>query len=175
MIRVGDVFEIPLSEGRTAYGQYIQKSKMGPIIKIFDILTTNENKSISSLTQAGSPFPPVITGLFAAIRTGMWKKVGKTPVIMEQTPQFISSLWNDKTGEVYSWSLWDGDKFTALGKDLPEKYKNYEYLVVWDPSDIVWRIETNEIPFPFGEMIKFGKFTPRIDKLEKSEQGTNLD
>jgi hypothetical protein len=161
MIKIGDVFVIPISGNRKAYGQYVCKSKSGPMIKVFNIITGEKEASLDELGIAGSLFPPVITGLNAAIRMGLWQKKGKLPVGDYSETQFISSWWDDKTGEVYHWSLWDGKQYIRLGKDLPEKYKELEYDVVWSPYDIVWRIENNEIPFPYGDMIKFGRFTPK--------------
>jgi hypothetical protein len=161
MIKVGDVFEIPLSGNRKAYGQFVYKSKMGPLIKIFDIITSEKDASLQELENAEPLFPPVITGLYAAIRVGLWQKIGKLPVGDYSETKFVSSWWNDKTGEVYDWSLWDGTQFIGLGKKLPEQYKRLEYCIVWDPNNIVWRIENNEIPYPYGELIKFGSFTPR--------------
>jgi hypothetical protein len=162
MIKVGDVFEIPLSDGRKAFGQYVYKSKLGSIIKIFDcIIGKEKHVNLCDIANTDSLFPPVITGLFAAIRTGLWQKIGKLPVGDYSATQFISSWWDGKTGEVYHWSLWDGSKFIRLGKILPEEYKNLEYCVVWNPSDIVWRIENFEIPYPYGDMIKYGKLIPR--------------
>lgn len=67
MIRVGDLFEIPLSDGRKAYGQHIFKDKMGPLIQVFAIITY-QNIVPEQLKSAKPLFRPVITGLFAAIK-----------------------------------------------------------------------------------------------------------
>ena len=73
MIKVGDIIEIPLSDGRKAYGSYIYKDKMGPMIQVFDIIT--DQKIVPERLMEAKPlFRPIITGLFTAIRTGLWKK-----------------------------------------------------------------------------------------------------
>jgi hypothetical protein len=94
MVKVGDVIEIPLSDGRSAYAQYVHKDKMGPMIRIFDVLT-DQKIPVEQLRKARLLFPPVITGLLAAIRTGLWKKIGHMPVQEFVYPNFyrIQSKW----------------------------------------------------------------------------------
>jgi hypothetical protein len=98
MIKVGDVFEIPLSDGRRAFGQYIFKDKMGPMIQVFNIITEIEIP-IEEIINSKPLFRPVITGLIAAIRIGLWKKIGHMPVKDFEYPNFIQYLrqlrrWN---------------------------------------------------------------------------------
>jgi hypothetical protein len=161
LIKVGDVFEISIIDNRKAYGQYVYKCKLGPMVKIFDILISEREVTLQELAKAGSLFPPIITGLYAAIKVGLWRKIGKLPVEDYSHTKYILPRWNDKTGIVLYWSLWDGMQFIRLGKDLPEKYKNLEICGVWSPYDVIWRIENNKIPFPYEDMIKFGRFTPK--------------
>jgi hypothetical protein len=33
--------------------------------------------------------------------------------------------------------------------------------VVWSPADIVERIETGQVPFPYGDLIRANAFAPR--------------
>jgi len=129
MIRVGDVFVIPISGNRKAYGQYVFRSNMGPMIKVFDMITGENEASLEELENAKSLFPPVITGLNAAIKVGLWQKKGKLPVGDYSKTQFVSAWWNDKTGEVYHWSLWDGKQFIRLGKILPRNIKNLSTML----------------------------------------------
>lgn len=103
---------------------------MGPIIRVFDLISKEQQIDLNSLLERKLLFPPIITGLFAAIRTGLWKKVGKLPVANFTHPMFILSRWNDRTGEVLYWSLWDGINFIDMGKYLPEEYKDLEFLTV---------------------------------------------
>lgn len=57
--------------------------------------------------------------------------------------------------------MWDGEKEIKIGKELPDEYKTLEFLVVWNPPNVTQRIETGEIPFPFGELIRDNEFTPK--------------
>jgi hypothetical protein len=105
-IRVGGVFEIPLSNDKRAYGQYVFKDqKMGPLIQVFNLIT-EEKIGLDRLKNAQPLFPPVITGLFAAIRTGIWKVIGYMPVEEFAYPKFVSTFFNEKTGEARVWFLW---------------------------------------------------------------------
>lgn len=160
-MKIGNVVEIPLSNGRKAYGQYVfWDKKMGPLLKIFDFIIT-ENINLESLESAEPLFPPIITGLFAAVKKGMWQVVGNFPVKGFEYPGFISTLYDEKTGKAGIWYLWNGTESIRLGGRLPQKYKNKEYLVVWSPFDIVYRIETMAYPYPYGDLIQFNKFTPQ--------------
>ena len=160
MTRVGVIFEIPLSDGRAAYGQYVIKDKMGPIIQVFNLIT-RERPDLDTIMGSGQMFPPVITGLSAALRTGFWIQIGYKNVERLVYPGFVSTFENEKTGEARIWFYWDGEKDIKLGAKLPEEYKNMEFLMVWDPHDVVIRIETGEYPFPYRDLILYNKYTPR--------------
>lgn len=151
-IRIGDVFEIPLSDGRKAFGQYVFRDKMGPIIRIFDrILDKDEKLALASLDSNLLRFPPVITGLFAAIRSGLWKRVGKLPTDTFQYPNFVSRIKDTGSGLESPWFLWKGKDFIALGHHLPSEYRTLERLVVWEPTNLVRRIEIGENPYAHSE------------------------
>lgn len=163
IIKVGDLFEITLSNQRKAVGHHVYwDTKNGPFIQVFDYIAEKDFFNVDDALTQPYMFPPVITGLKAAVRTGLWPVIGKKPVENFKYPKFISSHWNDKTGEVQLWFLYNGNSFSRLGPILPEKYRTLEYLVVWSPYAIIDRIETGSIPFPYGEMIRNNKFTPRV-------------
>ena len=147
-IRVGDIFEIPLLDGRRAYGQYVYRdSESGPIVQIFDlILKETESFKIEMISKSRPLFPPVITGLFAAIRTGEWKVVGHLDVEDFVYPLFLSPLRGRDPFSVKKWYLWDGKRYTELGEALPEKYNTLEMTGVWAPFDLAKRIETGNNP-----------------------------
>jgi hypothetical protein len=157
--KVGDIFEIPLSDGRKAFGRFLIRSKMGPIIQIFSLIT-NEPCDIDEIVCSPELFPPVITGLFAAIKTGLWKVIGNIPPVDLHHPNFVSTNFT-QDGRANVWHLWDGEKFTRIGKQLPRKYKSLEFLIGWDPQSVAARIESGKIPFPYGELIRDNHFTPR--------------
>lgn len=160
MVRIGTIFEIPLSNGHKAYGQYVFKDRMGPIIQVFDLITKDDQVQ-KTILDSNLLFPPVITGLFAALRTGLWTPIGFNKIKKFTYPGFISTLENEETGEASIWFFWDGKNSTRLGKQLPEEYKNKEYLMVWDPLDVIHRIETGGYPFPYKDLILYNKYIPR--------------
>lgn len=156
-VRVGDIFQIPLSDGRMAYGQYVYRDKKhGPIIRIFDVITEDDvdfDTIRDRLVRAQLLFPPVITGVYAAVKTGLWKVIGRLPVDDFEYPKFINVL-DENYHPISDWFLITKDKTIRLGKRLPSKYKNLEILAVWSPYDVVHRIETGENPYE--KMIKQG-------------------
>lgn len=159
-IKIGDVFEIPLSNRLKAYGQYVFKDiKIGPMIRVSELITQNE-VSICQLNFDKLLFPPLFTGLIAAIRTGLWNIIGHVPVNNFNYPKFVSAIYDQKTGKVKIWYLWDGKEYTKIGFNLPEEYKILEYLIGWAPQDIATRIETGIYPFPYRELIQNNQFTP---------------
>jgi hypothetical protein len=159
--KVGDIFEMTLSDGKRAFGQYLHSSKMGPIVQIFDLLS-DENVPLEKIISSDLLFPPVITGLLGAVREGYWKIVGYKPIVNFIHPKFVSTLYDEESGKARTWYLWDGQREVKIGPILPEEYKKLEFLVVWNPSNVVKRIETGEIPFPYGELIKNNKFAPLV-------------
>ena len=133
---------------------------MGPIIQVFDLVSEG-HVPIEEILRSKLLFPHVITGLFAAIRDQMWKVIGHSPVRDFIQPEFVSAVYDERTGEAKRWSLWDGEKFKEIGSELTPEYARLEYLVVWSPTNIVRRIETGEMPFPYADLIKHNKYTPR--------------
>lgn len=157
--KVGDIFKIPLSNGRNAFCQYLIQSKMGPIIQVFSLIT-REEVPVEEIIQSQALFPPVITGLFAAVKNGSWKIIGNSSPTLTNHPLFVSTEWT-RNGKATYWYLWDGDREIKIGKELPDEYKELEFLVVWNPPNVTQRIETAEIPFPYGELIRDNRFTPK--------------
>jgi hypothetical protein len=140
-LKVGSIFEIPLSDGRRTFGQYVFRDKNnGPLIQVFDYFDSS-NVDAEQIARSKPLFPPIVTGLFAAIRTGMWNIVGFVPVTNFVYPRFISTLWG-RDGKASKWFLWNGDEWIDLGDELLEEYKNLEFLIVYSPIDVVKRIET---------------------------------
>lgn len=160
-IKIGDLFEIPLSGNRIAIGHYVfYDHKNGPLIQIFDYFADAGKANLADAVLKSYLFPPVITGLKAAIRAGIWQVVGKKPVIDFVYPKFISPVWADKTGVVINWFLYDGQSWFKLGPILPVENKELELLIVWHPNHIVDRLETGNLPYPYDEIIANNKFTP---------------
>lgn len=156
-MQLGDVFAIPLPNGQTAYGQYVFRDKeWGPLIWVFDYLSEDEGDSecvLEKLAGAGVLLGPVITGLGAAIRAGLWRIVGGLPISGFRYLGFLN-VFSENNRPRGSWSYWDGNEKRILGRRLPEEYKNVELLVVWDPKNLARRIATGENPYE--KMIREG-------------------
>jgi hypothetical protein len=168
-VKVGDVFEIPLSNGKFAYGQYVfADPKMGPLISVFDHITEKSIDDPNELLGSSPKFPPVITGVGAAVRVGLWRVIGTLPITNFKYPKFISTFWDQHTGEASTWYMWDGEKYVRVGRKLPDKLRQLEFLVVWSPYDVMHRIETGEYGFPYGDLIRDNKYVPRpIEPVSK--------
>ena len=157
--KLGDIFIIPVDHGKYAYGQFIFISKMGPIVQIFKKISIGEI-NLDELLLSDLLFQPVIVGLYAAIKEGLWNIVGNRSVITNEHPKFLTTNWSEKTGKAGMWAIWDGEKYYDIGHELPDQYKNYEYLIIWPPQMITERIRTGKTPFPYGDLIQNNEFTP---------------
>jgi hypothetical protein len=155
MVKIGDIFKIPLQNDRVAYGQYVFKDrKQGPLIQVYDFITSDTNSRIDRTMLVKYLFPPVITGLFAAIRSGLWQVVDNYPVKNFVYPKFISAYYDERTGKVIKWFIWDGKNYIPLGSRINDEQKQLEFLVVWSPYDIIYRIETGKYPYPYGSNLR---------------------
>jgi hypothetical protein len=149
-VKIGDILEIPLNDGRKTYGQYVYFDKeLGGIMQVFDLIVDRSNEiSFDELKDRKLLFPPIfIAGLYPIIRAGEWKIVEHTPVKNFTVPSFVSTIWNPKTGEASKWFLWNGEKDIPLEKELPEKYKRLEFLIHWSPYNLIERIRTGKNPY----------------------------
>lgn len=143
-IKIGDIVAIPLPSGGYGYAQYIfLDKKKGPLIQVYDLIT-EQIADLPEIAEAEPLFGPVITGISAAVRNGRWEILGNTNVEYFRYKNFIAPVYNGKLRIVSKWFLWDGENFIDLGTKLPMKYRGLEQLVVWDPEDVAYRIETGE-------------------------------
>ena len=161
MVTLGDILEIPLSDGRKAFGQYVDEiPTLGPLLQVFDLIADGPVEA-ARLLEAGPLFPPILAAFPAAVERGDWRVIGSLPTDGFSRPKFISARYNEKTGRPAMWFLWDGEQGLPLGELLPENARALEYRVVWSPADIVERIETGQVPFPYGDLIRNNAFEPR--------------
>lgn len=145
---VGDIYRIPLPEGKFAYAQFIFfDTKYGGIVRIFEpIFDSEDSVELDKLLSTELRFPPVYVGISAAIKSYGWEIVDNTQVVNFIFPGFISTLPNPKTGEATTWYLWDGKELVRLGITLPNKYKKLEFLSIYSPDLIVERIISGHKP-----------------------------
>lgn len=165
-VKLGDIFEIPLSNRKKTYGQYIFMDKQyGPIVKIFDcIIDQDQIMDCEKVVQSKLLFPPIIMGIFATIREGVWKVVANIKVANFQYPKFLRAMWDPGSGKASKWFIWDGTNSVELGDRVANKYRDLEYLGVYPPDLVVNRIEkgTNF----FKHMIDTNYYRP--DQVPKS-------
>ncbi len=143
--KLGDCFEIPLSNGEFAYGQYIylddRTMGLGTLVQIFNFLSDRRldlEQFKATLTSTRFMFPPVFVGLLPAIRSGRWRIVGNLPVSNFIFPKFRSTL-GTRPGIYHDWKIWDGANTVAVG-DLPVAYRSLELKMVWGAEGLEERI-----------------------------------
>lgn len=145
-LAVGDVVEIPLPDGRKGYGRYVHwDPRVGPLLQVYDLIA-DDPPPLAAILAAGPKFPPVITGVQAAVAAGLWRVVGHAPVRDFVYPTFRNGL-PDARGRVAVWYLYDGREERRVGA-LPPGGERYEPLVVWAPADVAARIQTGVRPDP---------------------------
>lgn len=109
MPKVGDILQIPLSDGRFAYAQYVHfDPDRGALVQVL--------KPVQALPISGDDLdidshliPPLICGINHAIREGTWQVVGHRDVKRFIYPLFKYGVPN-KQGLVELWWVWDGKK-----------------------------------------------------------------
>lgn len=139
ILKLGDVFEIHLRDGRFCYCQYIAKNtELGFLIRVFDYFSTEPMEAVPHLDPARLLFPPVFVGLQATARSGRWKRIGNLPVEPFVFPHFRQTM-GTKPGVYQDWQLWDGNKSTRIGK-LPAHLRSLELECVWGDEGIEERI-----------------------------------
>jgi len=156
-LRLGDAFSIPLEDGRTAYGQYVFRDReTGPLVKVFDLFTVDsvalpDAHILATLPDCGTILGPVLAGVGAATRTGLWPILGNLAVRDFSYPGFLNVFHE---GFVWwgNWYFWNGEYSKNLGQVLPAQYAHTEFLAVWDPQTLAHLIATGENPY--GEMVR---------------------
>lgn len=169
--KIGDVFEIPLSDGRKTYGQYVDDNG-GNIIRIFNYSTShNERPDLSRIDKSDLLFPPIHTSIDFAIKNCGWKIVGKLSIDGYVYKGFLNHsevlpMPKDRRDpiRIKSWALWDGKKWIELGERLSEKYQKYESGAIFPPDLIVKRIETGFNMFEYPK--KHNRFLTK-EEVEK--------
>jgi len=141
-VKVGDIFEIALSDGRKAYCQYVFfDPMMGELVQVFNLIT-RETPSLEAILASGPKFPPVFTVPSVGVEQGTWRVIGNVEVKDFKYPMFKAGN-EDSQGRVSVWWLYDGGREIRVGK-LPPGAERYEFRVVWAPVNLTRRIETGE-------------------------------
>jgi hypothetical protein len=171
-IQIGDIFEIPLPDGRKTIGQYVYEDKrIGPIIQIYNyFISQKETFNIQEIKEKKLLFYTILGGIYVVFRSKEWKIIGHEPIKNFKYPGFISTLTNSQTGEATTWYLWNGEQWETLGKHLPNEYKHLEFASGYSPDSIIKRIMTGKNPKE--ELIMTNKETVQ-QSLVKEEKEKN--
>lgn len=149
-LKVGDIIEIPLPNGKKAYGQYLGKDSWGDLLQIFDYVADQKSElDLPVLKTMNIKFGPILTRIRVGIkiREFNWKKIGNIKVTSFKRPHFIWKEGGPMAKSITTrWYLYDGIKSTEIGKKLPNEYKSLEYLTNYSPQSLVIRIATGENP-----------------------------
>jgi hypothetical protein len=125
---VGDVIEIPLSNGRFVYAQYVGlwPQGAGPLIRIFSPIRPHPVDSVSQIDTRTELIPPVFIGLNPPIRSKQWKVIGTLPVEDFVCPTFRDT--SDLTeGRKLDWKLLHPDGTSEFIGELPESKRHLGY------------------------------------------------
>ena len=148
---IGDIFQIPLSMGEKAYGQYMVMEVGGPIIRIFNLIVKKEapDPALEEIINHNLLFAPIYSSL-VSIRSGKWKVIGNKKVEDFNIPHFVYAYRDIKSNRVTKWFLYTGERkifglfSKALGDRLPNEYQSLEFKGVYSPDLVEKRIETGK-------------------------------
>jgi len=174
-LQTGDIILIPLSNSQAALGQLVMldlrpDAPLNPLLRVVKGVYDLKDFDLDKIDLTDELFPPIITGVGGAVKTGYWYNVGNKPVDEFIFPKFVSTNYNQDTGEARGWWLNDGTGSYQIGKVLPDEYKKLEYRVVLSPADVAERIITGEVSWPYGDLIRYNKFTPKKDSNSNDMQ-----
>jgi hypothetical protein len=144
--KVGDVYEIQLSDNRKAYAHFIHEDRVyGSLLSVFDLITLDD-ASLNMILGSPQKFPPIICDISRGIRENVMKPIDHETIRQFDYPGFVVWKEDDRNRKPAAWYLWDGRDFFRLSTVLPEKFRRLEYLRVWSAQEIVERIETGKLP-----------------------------
>jgi hypothetical protein len=139
---IGDIIEIPTSDG-LAYAQYThQHATRGGLIRVFEPLFSERPKDFSSLITKPirfSTFFPVR----AAINRGVFKIVAHEQIAPHNQafPVFRGGSIDPQTKKVHMWWFWDGERSWKVGK-ITSEHRKLPIEEVWTAPLLIDRIQS---------------------------------
>lgn len=147
-ISSGDIFEVPLNNGKKGYFQFLYKDDYymaGHVIRAFQYYIKQEqNIKVETLTNYSIKFI-AHTRVFQGLIDGLWNKVGNIPIESDfEQPVFRQT--NDTYAKVKksnNWFIWQftPDNRTNIG-ELTDEFKNLPVSGILPPFAIVKWLET---------------------------------
>jgi hypothetical protein len=144
--KIGDVIEIPTSQG-LAYAQYThQHPQMGGLIRVFDRVFRDRPRSFDNLVRGPVRFCTFFP-VTAAVKRGIFEIVSQQEVATQNKPfpLFRGGNPDPNTKRVAVWWFWDGEKEWKVGEITPEQRK-MPLREIWNDTMLVKRIEAGWTP-----------------------------
>jgi hypothetical protein len=136
---IGDIFAFELPSGRVAYAHFVAlHPEFGTLVHIHQS-EQSEMRPIEDIVSIPSPFAPVFVGLYPAVRSGRWKRIGAQPVPPAPFPRFRWTF-GTKPGRYTDWRIWDGKHDVFVGELLVAD-RALELRTVWGAETLEHRID----------------------------------
>ena len=75
--KIGDCFEVPLGDGRYAYGRFVHWAEQyGPLCEIYAGIS-NRRLGVEDIDISKQLFPPVYIGFGSVFSHGRWRIIGR--------------------------------------------------------------------------------------------------
>lgn len=141
-LRLGDVFEIPTSEGFACF-QYINSAEQyGSLIRVFSGVHVRSAVDAADTNRSDVQFLCFFP-VKAAVAMGVVSRIGNAEIPPEYRdfPVFRAGVVNPVSGKVDHWWFWDGTREWPVG-DLTESQRRMPIRGVWNDTLLVERIES---------------------------------
>lgn len=143
--RPGDIFEIPLEDGRLGYGQYVlyhrDPPRFGCLVRVFPGIHDTRPTDLGALTNVPEQFMTFYP-LGTAVNQGLVTIVARPqlPEHLKAFPLFkVRCARDQQTGRVKTWWLWDGQREWPVPQ-LVEEHYSLPILEIISHSVLVDRI-----------------------------------
>lgn len=124
--KVGDVLQIPLSNGRFAYAHYVHFDPgEGPFVQVFDYVT-DAPATVAELEGKPALMQPIRCGINPPVREGRWTIIGALPPPERFTVPTGVVMFRDPSGAPLWFLVRSFHDQEFLGHELPEEYSHLE-------------------------------------------------
>lgn len=151
--KIGDVFEVPLQDGKKGYFQYFANDPSqlnSSVIRAFAArYDVSENVQLEQIVNNQVDFHAHVV-LRWGIELGLWKKIGNSKTLGTIVPLFRDTEdYGKKVAISSEWYVWHiGEKFQDVGK-LEGENRKADIGVIIAPHNIVDRMQTGEFHFVY--------------------------
>lgn len=154
VLKLGDIFEVPLGSGKKKYFQYIaidESQLHSQVIRAFQrTYDVQESPRMNDIVRDEVAFYAHVF-LKVGVKQGYWNKTGNVPFDGRIDVLFrgTNDAGNPEIKISEKWYVWRvNEPFVRVGK-LVGDYRKAEIGVVVTPEDIVHRIKTGEYDFVY--------------------------